>query len=366
MWPVARTLDADQLAGFGAGNAVSSPLAIARSDAASFGSMPDGARGRVPGPAPVAGEPTRNAPAAAAHRYARRPPHRNGFHHVKQMLAGIGLALGLTLSTWAHASEILLETFRSAAIGRDYVYTVYLPDAYRGGTQNFPVLYLLHGAGGDENEWLHKGGLRETMDALIARQRIQPMIVVMPGHAQAWWVDGAGEKGETALLREAIPHAESKYRIDARRAARLVAGLSAGGYGALNLAFKHPQVFAAAAILSPAIYDPLPPDHSSARRNHPFQRDGQFDPVLWKSLMYTQYLDAYKARKTIVPLYILAGDHDSFGIALQAAMLYERLRLHQPGQVELRILDGDHEWALWRDGLADALQFMNARIAGTR
>ena len=82
--------------------------------------------------------------------------------------------------------------------------------------------------------------------------------------------------------------------------------------------------------------------------------------------MYTQHIDKYKAGKVIVPLYINSGDHVTFGIALQAATLYERLRLHQPGQIELRIVDGDHEWAVWRDTLGEALQFMNARIAGTR
>lgn len=167
-------------------------------------------------------------------------------------------------------------------------------------------------------------------------------------------------------MKEVLPHAEGKYRIDAVRENRLIAGLSAGGYGALNLSFKYPQLFAAAAVLSPAIYDPVPPGHSSGVRNHPFQKDGKFDPDLWKSLMYTQHIDKYKAGKLVVPLYINSGDHDTFGIALQAATLYERLRLHQPGEVELRIVDGDHEWAVWRDTLGDALQFMNARIAGPR
>lgn len=68
----------------------------------------------------------------------------------------------------------------------------------------------------------------------------------------------------------------------------------------------------------------------------------------------------------IVPLYIHSGDHDTLGIALQAAMLYEKLRLHQPDAVELRIVNGGHEWMLWRDTLSDALQFMSARIVGAR
>ncbi len=276
------------------------------------------------------------------------------------------LCAALLCTALAQAGQVFLETFKSAALGRDYKYTIYLPDSYAKDTKRYPVLYLLHGAGGDENEWLAKGGLRETMDALIAREQIQPMIVVMPGHTQGWWVDGAKDKAETALVKEVLPHAEGKYRIDATRANRLIAGLSAGGYGALNLVMKYPQQFAATAILSPAIYDPVPPQSSSGVRNHPFQKDGKFDPDLWKSLNYPTHIEAYKKSGVIVPLYINSGDHDTFSIALHATTLYERLRLHQPKAIELRIVNGDHEWAVWRDTLGEALQFMSARVAGPK
>jgi enterochelin esterase-like enzyme len=144
--------------------------------------------------------------------------------HLFRLLSFLAL---VALSSAATAGEVFTETFRSEAIGRDYKYTIYLPDDYKKDTKRYPVLYLLHGAGGDENEWLYKGGARETMDALIAQRLIKPMVVVMPGHTAAWWVDGAKEKGETALLKEVMPHAEGKYRIDAVRSNRLIAGLSA-------------------------------------------------------------------------------------------------------------------------------------------
>jgi enterochelin esterase-like enzyme len=274
--------------------------------------------------------------------------------------------VALTLSAPLMAGEVLTETFRSQAIGRDYKYTVYLPDSYKKDTKKYPVLYLLHGAGGDENEWLFKGGARETLDALIARGLIKPMVVIMPGHTAAWWVDGAKEKGETALVKELMPDAESKYRIDASGSNRLIAGLSAGGFGSLNLMMKYPKMFAAAAILSPAIYDPVPPSHSSGVRQPPFQKDGKFDPELWKSLNYVSHIEAYKKSGVIVPLYINSGDHDTFSIAFHAAALFEKLRLHQPGKIELRIVDGDHEWMVWRDTLADALLFMNHRITDAK
>ena len=272
----------------------------------------------------------------------------------------------LIFATTAFAGEVFLETFRSEALGRDYKYTVYLPDSYKKDDKKYPILYLLHGAGGDENEWLAKGGLRETMDAMIARKLIKPMVVIMPGHTAAWWVDGAKEKGETALVKEVMPHAEAKYRIDAVRSNRLIAGLSAGGFGALNLIMKYPQMFAASAVLSPAVYDPVPPSHSSGVRQPPFQKDGKFDADLWKSLNYVSHIEGYKKSGVIVPLYINSGDHDTFSIAFHAATLFERLRLHQPDAIELRIVNGDHEWMVWRDTLADALQFMTVHIIGMK
>ncbi len=262
----------------------------------------------------------------------------------------------------AHAGQLVKQVFDSQVLQRKYHYTVYLPDVYASGSERYAVLYLLHGAGGDENEWLDNGAVRETLDGLIAQEKIQPMIVVMPGHPQGWWVNGASDLSETALMQELMPHAESEFRMKTAPGNRLVAGVSAGAYGALNLALKYPRRFAAAAMLSPAIYNPLPPMHSSARRQPPFQTAGKFDPLRWQALNYVVHIDAYKLSRIIVPLFILSGDHDNLGIALQAAILYESLRLHQPEAIALRIVNGDHDWILWRDTLPQALLFLNAHI----
>ena len=88
---------------------------------------------------------------------------------MKHIRAWLLAVLGLAGGTLAHAGEVFLETFQSEALGRDYKYSVYVPDDYAKGEQRYPILYLLHGAGGNEVEWLQKGGVRETMDALIAR-----------------------------------------------------------------------------------------------------------------------------------------------------------------------------------------------------
>lgn len=163
----------------------------------------------------------------------------------------------------------------------------------------------------------------------------------------------------TAIMKDLLPYVESRYRVHKERSGRAIGGLSMGGYGALNLSLRNPTQFCAAAVISPAIYDPLPPETSAARRTPQFVRNGQFDPDTWKSLNYAAVLDTYKAGTPRVPMWIVSGDHDYLGIAPMSTNLYWRLYQIQPKQVELRVIDGDHEWLVFRDALPDALQYVD-------
>lgn len=268
----------------------------------------------------------------------------------------------------AHSGELFADSVKSAALGRDMKFTVYLPDGYnKDATQKFPVIYLLHGAGGDEVEWARKGGAVETLDGLIKRGLMRPSIAVMPTAGGAtWWADGAAEKVETALMTELLPYVEGKYKASAERNGRALAGLSMGGYGALNLSLRFPTKFCAAGIISPAIYDPLPPEASASRKASQFVRDGKFDPDTWKALNYPAHLDKYAAGSARVPMWIVSGDHDYLGIALMSAQLHSRMMKIQPKQAELRIIDGDHEWMVFRDALPDALLYVDKQCAATK
>ncbi len=275
------------------------------------------------------------------------------------------VALVLVTAT-ALAGELVTDKFSSKALGRDYPMTLYLPDGYKDAPGPFPVMYLLHGANGNETDWVVKGGARETLDGLINRGLIKPMVVVMPGGGNSWWVDGAMEKGEPALISELIPFVEGKYKVAADRSQRSIGGFSMGGYGSLNLSLAHPDKFCAAAVISPAIYDPLPPETSAARRAPQFVRKGVFDEDLWKSSNYPSRLEGYKSKNQPVPMYIISGDHDFLGIALMSAQLYWRMYQIQQKLVELRIIDGDHEWMVFRDALPDSLQYMDKHCGAKR
>ena len=135
--------------------------------------------------------------------------------------------------------------------------------------------------------------------------------------------------------------------------------LSAGGYGTVNFVLKYPELFAAGAALSPAVYVPVPPESSSANRSNPYvDSEGNFQPEVWEKLNYPAFIDDYLQQDIKVPLYINTGDHDQFDIAYHAAVLYQKLRAHQPKKVEYRVIDGDHEWMVWETTIGDAMKYI--------
>jgi enterochelin esterase-like enzyme len=283
---------------------------------------------------------------------------------LKDILQRAAVAAAILVAAGAHAGELVHDEFQSAVLGRTAALTVYLPDGYQQGAR-YPVTYLLHGAGGKETEWADNGGIVQTLDGMIARGQVRPMVAVMPSlGGGTWWVDGAADKADTAFMQELIPYVEHKYKVAAGRAARSIGGQSMGGYGALHFALKYPERFCAAAILSPAIYDPLPPLTSASRLTSQYMRSGKFDEALWKSLNYPALLPAYAQGSARVPMWIVSGDHDHLGIAVESANLYWKLFQIQPKQVELRIIDGDHEWLTFRDAFPDALRYVEAHCTG--
>jgi len=257
-------------------------------------------------------------------------------------------------------------SYHSSVLGRVVNFTVYLPDGYSGTTGKYPAVYLLHGLDGNEMEAMSNGAL-STLDAMLKRREIPPMLAIMPSFGkQSWWTDGARDQSETALMEELIPYVENRYRIASQRAARSLAGWSMGGYGALNLAMKYPARFCAAAAINPELHDPLPPATSAIRRTPQFMRQGVFDAAAWQALNYPARIDSYGKSTVRVPLWLAASDDDALpGMTLKVARLHARLLAIQPGQTELKIFgaERDDRWAALRDALPDALRYISLHCA---
>lgn len=140
---------------------------------------------------------------------------------------------------------------------RLYVYT---PPGYEGGTENYPVLYLLHGAGGDEDAWTTMGSAVNIMDNIIAQGKAEPMIVVMTngnaGQAAAPDVvpeargqgmggfGGNAGKFEESLVKDVVPFIDNNYRTYADRENRAITGLSMGGAHATYAGLRNIDKFA--------------------------------------------------------------------------------------------------------------------------
>lgn len=127
-------------------------------------------------------------------------------------------------------------------------YRVYLPPCYASETSAYPVVYLLHGQGFDENQWLSMG-LAKRMDELITQGIIKPFLVVMPydySHKQPR--EYGFDEALTSLL---LPKIETSYRTQAKRA---IGGLSRGGAWAIYIGTRHPDLFEKIGAHSPAIF----------------------------------------------------------------------------------------------------------------
>jgi len=245
-------------------------------------------------------------------------------------------------------------SFESKHLKRTWVYDVYLPEGYADGKQRLPVLYFFHGTGGRGTDWFVKGGLHLTLDNLIASGAIPPTIVVSPDAGKSWYVDRA-EQMETAILEDLIPEVQRRFRTIESREGRLLAGHSMGGYGVLRFVLEHPDRFAAAALMSPAIYADQPASNSTARTVGVFGSP-DFDPAVWKSLSYPAQWDAFMAQKQTVPMFISSGDDDT-AILAESVQLYTKLvAAHQPA--ELRVVNGAHVWPVWAGISPEALTYI--------
>jgi enterochelin esterase-like enzyme len=168
-------------------------------------------------------------------------------------------------------------TYESKSVGTMRKLQVYSPPGY-SEEKKYPVLYLLHGIGGDETEWQRFARPNVLLDNLLAEGKITPMIVVMPnGRAQK---NDRAEGGfasapafaafEKDLLNDVIPAIESRYSVQADREHRALAGLSMGGGQSLNFGLTHLDTFAWVGAFSAAPNTkPAPelvPDPESARK----------------------------------------------------------------------------------------------------
>lgn len=174
--------------------------------------------------------------------------------------------------------------------------TVYTPPGYDNGKDKYPVLYLLHGAGGDEEAWIALGRTAQILDNLIASGEAKPMIVVMTnGNASQEAAPGEGSSGMTVpsmmngakngnvlgegafeqSFKDVIEYVDSHFRTIRKKSSRAICGLSMGGYHSLHISHYYPDTFDYVGLFSAAIM-PNPKSESPVYKDFEKQLEKQF------------------------------------------------------------------------------------------
>ena len=151
--------------------------------------------------------------------------------------------------------KVEIRYYPSKATGTTRRVFVYTPPTYERSSARLHVLYLLHGADGDETVWTNFGRANLILDNLIAEKKAAPMVIVMPfAYAYPWHAGVAGEKQradfEKDLLTDLIPFVQTNYRVSTDRESRALAGLSMGGSLTLAIGPRHLETFSRLAVFS--------------------------------------------------------------------------------------------------------------------
>ncbi len=225
-----------------------------------------------------------------------------------------------------------LETveYESKSVGITRKATVYTPPEFDKG-KKYPVLYLLHGIGGDENEWRRGGAPDVILDNLYADKTATPMIVVMPNGRASKTItakSGFGQQGpafaafEKDLLEDLIPFIEKTYPVKADRESRALAGLSMGGGQSLNFGLNNLDTFAWVGGFSSAPNTKRPGDLIK-------------DPA--------------EAAKQLRLLYVACGDKD--GLFRISEGVHKMLDEKKVPHVYNVIPGGGHDFRVWKSDL---------------
>jgi enterochelin esterase-like enzyme len=242
--------------------------------------------------------------------------------------------------------EVRIRPYSSKTLGLTRTVWVYTPPNYDKGS-NFPVVYLLHGAGDIESGWTMIGRANNILDNLIAEGKAKPMVVVMPlGHAiQSFWTgpakSAAAAPGGQApapgpaalspfakdLLDDVMPMIESTYKVSKKADDRAIAGLSMGGGQTMNIAFNRPELFRYVVMMSPAA--PRTPEQAyPAAFKDPSTLNKQFK-LFWMAVGKDDTLTG-------------PGDRDLTKAFEQAGIKHE-----------FKLTEGRHEWTVWRHHLQE-------------
>jgi S-formylglutathione hydrolase FrmB len=230
-------------------------------------------------------------------------------------------------------------------------YQIAVPAASAG--TRFPVVYLLHGHGGRETDWFARSAAADLANQF-------GLIVVTPDGANAWYLNTPTERWMDYIVQDLVEEVERRWPVRPGRASRAIAGLSMGGYGAMNIAFRHPDTFALAASLSGALDTTRPSSVFAGGREE--EVSGWFGPPGSATRRDNDvYRQAAEAPATNLPyLYLDCGVDDPwFGVNREFAQVLKSRGLPHEFHEE----PGNHNWPYWNRQVRVVLALAAKRLS---
>ncbi len=269
----------------------------------------------------------------------------------------------LVASSLTRAKDYQTVQFNPAHLGGMAVrFNVILPVEYATSTARYPVLYLLHGYTGDFTDWV-------TLTNITDYARTYREIIVMPEGDNGFYTNSYSDPKrawEDYIIQDLIPYVDTHFRTITTRQGRAIAGLSMGGYGALKLALKYPQMFCAVASLSGA------PAAAQWSAEKPFLRDQALRQVVEaafgpKDNPGRAANDPFELVKKLPAdlrpqLYLAVGSSD-FLLEENRAFVASLAQLKIP--YEYRESPGTHDWWFWDRQIQIVLE-LQAPVLGAR
>jgi S-formylglutathione hydrolase FrmB len=262
-------------------------------------------------------------------------------------------------------SQILHETIH---------YCVLLPAGYDAKSpEHYPVLYFLHGLGGNEQALFKMGGWDLVQD-LRRQHKISDFLIVTPEARNSFYVNSANGTilYSDFFLQEFMPFIEHKYHIRRDRDSRAVSGISMGGYGALRFAFAYPKLFSAASAESAALITDTPKELDAMFRSGSPLADvlasafgNPIDIRHWRE--NDPFVLAQKNRDALrhVAIYFNCGRDDQFEFEVGAEKLHRELDSEGIKQ-EYHIYPGDHSAQYFLAHLAEVMEFHSRNFAAAK
>jgi enterochelin esterase-like enzyme len=258
-----------------------------------------------------------------------------------------------------HGRQETISVASTALGGRSQQVIVYLPPGYDANrSQHYPVMYLLHGFPGRPLAFLETVRMGVWVDTLMAQHRIGGVILVMPFGSTGIFEDkewangiGRGQGWESFVAHDLVRAVDDRYRTIPSGAGRAIAGLSEGGYGALNIALHHPREFTVVESWSGYMRaDNIPAIFGGQRALLAYNSPAAYLPRIAPTL-----------RRSGTYIWFYTGSRDSLLAQNRAfAAELERYRIAHTFFVD----PGGHTWRIWRGNARAALLVAATRLGG--